>query len=346
MQCIVDVAVPLVDTETGSTRGVLPMPCFRDADGVRHFFGPLLVRASRMQRAQSVYRKIRNVTTRRVATDDEVAFVRRHHPQLYMRVMRERRLQIDEAARRVTRKRACRRRALQRAREPFDDGDDGTAINLDASVAKRVDEDACALATPALVMCDSDDETLAAGVIVERSRTFNDTYGDINDEPMRRRHVADNQQRQEQRQREEDDNEEEQEGDDDRDGDYDADGAGDLTPAAAHRQATARGSCAVTASTIYLVEATSRLIEFLGSGLVLSDDTHEPPPGRGPAAALEPLSCRPICERTWPEIEPTIASWAATRYAAFDATHRDRSHEPPGRRRKQDRPTRALLPIP
>ncbi|WBR14913.1 hypothetical protein pkur_cds_739 [Pandoravirus kuranda] len=346
MQRIVDITVPLADATTGSTHGALSMPCLCDADGVRHFFGPLLVRASRMQRAQSLYRKIRNVTTRRVATDDEMAFVRRHHLQLYMRIMRERRLQIDDAARRDTRKR--RRRALQKARQM---PDAAGIVDLGVPVAREDDEGACRFATPVLIMCDSDDDALEGGVTA-RPRAFDggadDKHGGFGNTIVREGRGSDNRE-QHQLEEEEDKGEHEEtcEDDDDKDGDYDADGTDDSIPVVARRQTTGRVPCAaVTASTIYLVEATSRLIEYLGDGLVPPGDAHEPPPNKRTRSARPSAPCQPDRERTWPEIEPAIASWAATRRAAFDATHRDRSRGPTGRSRKQERPLRALLPVP
>ncbi|AVK77454.1 hypothetical protein pmac_cds_766 [Pandoravirus macleodensis] len=322
MHAVIDVTVPLVDTTTGLPYTVLSMPCFCDANGVRHFFGPLLVRASRMQRAQSVYRKIRNVAARRVASDSEMAFVRRHHPQLYKCIMRERRLQIDEAAHRHTRKRARRRRALEKTHS-VPSGDRVAADPILSNSKEDDDSDAHSYASSTLVICDSDDETLETGA-VGRSVSHANNANNDNSGTEAMQMVEDN----------------DCEEDDGGDADYDADGAGDLIPAVPRRQPAARGPCAVTASTIYLVEATSRLIEFLGTGFVLPDIVHEPLP------ATAPDSCCRMRDRTWPQIEPAIASWAAARSAAFDATLGGHSHKSPRRRRKQNHPVRALLPMP
>nr|UDO47075.1 hypothetical protein [Pandoravirus massiliensis] len=321
MQAVIDVTVPLLDATTGMQYGALSMPCLRDANGVRHFFGPLLVRASRMQRAQSVYRKIRNVAARRVASDSEMAFVRRHHPQLYKCVMRERRLQIDEAAHRHTRKRARRRRALERTRAA--PSGDSVADDRVISGAKGDDEDIYTRASSTLVICESDDETLETCAIDRSVPHDNSANNDDSDTKVM--------------QMPEDDDHGEDDGDD---ADYDADGAGDLVPGVPRRQPATRGPCAVTASTIYLIEATSRLIEFLGNGFVLPDTVH------GPLADAVPDLCRRVRDRTWPEIEPAIASWAAARSAAFDAALVSRPQKAPRRHRKQDHPVRALLPMP
>lgn len=324
MQAVIDVTVPLLDATTGLPYTALSMPCLCDSNGVRHFFGPLLVRASRMQRAQSVYRKIRNVAARRVASDSEMAFVRRHHPQLYKCIMRERRLQIDEAAHRHTRKRARRRRALERTHA----APSGVSV-ADGHVLSGAkggdDEDIDGYASSTLVICESDDETLETGA-VGRSRSYDDNSANNDNSDTKVMQMTDDA-----------DDCEEEDGDD---ADYDADGAGDLVPAVPRRQPSTRGPCAVTASTIYLVEATSRLIEFLGAGFVLPDTVREPLSDAFPDLRRHVRDC------TWPEIEPAVASWAAARSAAFDATLECRPHKSPRHHRKQDHPVRALLPMP
>ncbi|AGO83159.1 hypothetical protein pdul_cds_920 [Pandoravirus dulcis] len=313
-----DVIIPLRDATSGDPRGAVTLACLDADDGLRYFFGPLLVRASGAKRSHSLYRKIRLMTTRRIATDAEMAFVRRRRADLWEAVMRERHTQVEQEANKDTRQRRQRqrRRAAERAATACQaEPQDAFATPPRPSVPTRR-----ARTAPRRIVFqyrgggEERDAKHVGDDDNDRLRQHSNGYG-IDDEHA------------------DDDNNE------DDDDDYDADGAGDLVPSLRPAPTHLTGATAtVTADTIYLVEVTSRLVEFLGGEIVVTDDHPAPVAGRQGV------------KRAWQDILPAVAAWAAARDAAFAARadandpgvppYQRRRH-----RRKQDRPMRALSPL-
>ncbi|BCU02959.1 hypothetical protein [Pandoravirus japonicus] len=319
-----DVTIPLRDPTSGNPRGAVTLACLDADDGTRYFFGPLLVRTSGAKRSHSLYRKIRLMTTRRIATDAEMAFVRRRRPDLWEAVMRERHTQVEQEANKDTRQRRQRqrRRAAERAattcqaepQDAFATPSRPPVLTRRARTAPRRIVFRCGDGAE-----EQDAEPLGSGGGDDGLHKHSNGYSqdDIDDEHA------------------DDDNNNNEDDDDD----YDADGAGDLVPSLRPASTHLTGAAAtVTADTIYLVEVTSRLVEFLDGEIVASDDHPAPVAGRQGV------------KRAWQDILPAVAAWAAARDAAFAArTGTGDPSVPPYQRRrhrrKQDRPMRALSPL-
>lgn len=370
-----DVVIPLRDATSGNPRGAVTLACLDADDGTRYFFGPLLVRASGAKRSHSLYRKIRLMTTRRIATDAEMTFVRRRRPDLWETVMRERHTQVEQEANKDTRQRRQRqrRRAAERAMSQPIPSVVSTAAPQPPTLPTRLhparrqivfhcsadrvnndgkdsngDDDDCAL-----VIDDKDDEgdeTTRARTTEAPSATRAST-GPADEE-------------------EEDNDVAAGDGDDDDgDGDYDADGVGDLVPLMPlprRQPAHVTGAAAaVTADTIYLVEATSCLIEFLGNDVIgaapgniednnNSNNANAKSDGRD---GLAPVSARRGVKRPWEDVLADVTAWAAARDVVLvdwmGCGVEDTSLGAPPhlrrccrqRRRKQAWPIRALKPF-
>lgn len=339
-----DIIVPLVDATTGRPRGTIALPCLDADDGTRYFFGPLLVRASGVKRAQSLYRKIRHMATRRIATDAEMTIVRRRRPDLWEAVMHERHTQVEQEANKDTRRRLRRRRrAAERAiaaSQQVDPSPPPVFVTPPRSLVlgkrTRVAPRRIVFRCAAGKNDDDDARPLAGdGDAAEIRAETHDLHNDKDDDH--------------------DDRDEKEEDDDGDDGDYDADGAGDLVPLVPSSRSRstplAGAAAAVTADTIYLVEATSRIVEFLGSDIAAPDDAIS---NYNDKNVLTLVSSQRGVKRTWEDILPAVAAWAAARDAVLvtwtgdgdkDARLGTRPYQRRRHRRKQERPMRALQPL-
>lgn len=362
-----DVIIPLVEASSGNPRGSVALACLDADDGTRYFFGPLLVRASGVKRSHSLYHKIRHMATRRIATDTEMAFVRRRRPDLWETIMRARHAQVEREANKNTRERMRRRRRaaeramsqatpsvvsmtppqspalptrLHSARRQIVFHCSADRVNNDGKDSNGDDDDC------ALVIDDKDDEgdeTTRAQATEAPSATR------VSSGP------ADEEQ---------EDNDVAAGDDDDGDGDYDADGVGDLVPLPRRQPAHLTGAAAaVTADTIYLVEATSRLIEFLGNDVIsaapgnIEDNNNNANAKSDGRNGLAPVSVRRGVKRPWEDVFADVTAWAAARDAVLvdwmGCGVEDTSLGVPPhlrrccrqRRRKQAWPIRALRPF-
>ncbi|AGO85475.1 hypothetical protein psal_cds_1189 [Pandoravirus salinus] len=358
-----DVVVSRVDATTDRSCGAVVLPCIDADDGTRYFFGPLLVHATGVKRSHSLYRKIRHMAARRIATDAEMAFVRRRRPDVWETVMRERHAQVEQEANKNTRERMRRRRrAAERAASQAKPSSAFVTPPRSPALPRR----AHAAPREIVFQCptdradngnnnnnndDDDNDDFALVIDDEDEDETKDMQAAGARNPNRDAAESVN--------GKEDDGDA---GDDDGDGDYDADGAGDLVPMTPlprrPRSAHLAGVTAtVTADTIYLVEATSRLIEFLGNNVVVAvaldtvDNNDAKRDGRnGPA----PVSGRRGVKRPWEDVLADVSAWAAARDAVLvdwarcgvedtglgTLPHMRRRH-----RRKQARPIRALKPF-
>jgi hypothetical protein len=330
--------VSLVDDATKSPRGTALLPCLEDDDGSRHFFGPLLVSESKLGRSHHYYySKIRHLAKRRPATSIEMAFVKKRHPDLWERIVRERRAQIDQSANKGT-----RRRTRRRQRQTHTPTSIESASTSPASTPPPLDETSTdARAPPSGAQhCPKISLRFRCGGGAEDAVRHghrqlavsleddgdNDNRNDAND-------LTGN-------------NNCDQDDDHDDDDDYDADGAGDLVPivrsvATAAIPSRSRGAAAISASTVYLIEATSLLIEFLGADIVCG------------SASMGPSSAPGGIKRTWGETFCHTLLWASARDLDLDVDPADRGVQGLAvslegasrqRHRKKHRPMRSIAP--
>ena len=123
-----DVEIALAGTDGAS---VIVLPCIEDDEARRFFFGPLLASASAHRHPHNLYRKVRHMASRRLATDDEVAHVRDKRPDVWACVVRER----CEQKARSNRSRMRARRERAHDSSPPRDADDGSEADAAAFIA-------------------------------------------------------------------------------------------------------------------------------------------------------------------------------------------------------------------
>lgn len=99
---VIDAVLSAADLDAATGSGAPPsglsMATLEDDAGTRYFFGPLLVRAMGWHLAQNLYRALRTMGTRRLMTASEIEWLDRAWPALWARVLAERNAQVAHVA--------------------------------------------------------------------------------------------------------------------------------------------------------------------------------------------------------------------------------------------------------